>query len=120
LDADDRLLPEAIELGLASLSARAECAFTAGRARVATMYDRLLWEEEPGRGARDYRDLLAGNCVKTPGVLLFRRSVFEEVGLFDPRMQACSDYEMYLRIARTHPICSHDGMVLTYRMHAGG
>jgi glycosyltransferase involved in cell wall biosynthesis len=117
LDSDDRLLPDALELGLASLNAHPQCAFTAGEARVFTTGGRLLWRETQRRTGSSYADFLGGNCLKTPGIALFRRSVFEAVGLFDPQMKACSDYEMYLRIARRYPVCAHDGFVLEYRRH---
>jgi len=120
LDSDDRLLPDAIQLGLESLAERPECAFVSGQSRVIAQDGGVLWERQPQPAERDsYAALLRRNYIATTAVVLFRRAVFEAVGVFDTSVDACADYEMYLRIARTYPVCSHDRVVIDYRLHGG-
>jgi hypothetical protein len=51
--------------------------------------------------------------------VLFRRSIFDEVGGFDATFRVAEDYDLYLRIARTRPICCHAVIVAEYRLHEG-
>jgi hypothetical protein len=50
-------------------------------------------------------------------MVMFRRQVLVESRGFDPRVNACADYDMYLRISRDHPVCFHDQVVAEYRKH---
>src|SRR5262249_23031837 len=49
-----------------------------------------------------------------------RREIFDAVGVFDSSLLASEDYDVYLRIARTYPICQHDAVVAEYRRHGEG
>ena len=51
------------------------------------------------------------------GAVLYRRDILERLGGFDPSLPACEDYELYLRIARTHPFGHHHHLVAEYRIH---
>ncbi len=42
-------------------------------------------------------------CIVSPSSVLMRASLFEEVGGFDESLPACEDYDLWLRIALTHP-----------------
>jgi hypothetical protein len=91
-----------------------------GQHRVIAQDGRVLWEWQPQTVERDsYAALLRRNYIVTPAVVLFRRAAFEALGVFDTRVHACADYELYLRIARAYPICSHDRLVIDYRLHGG-
>lgn len=43
-------------------------------------------------------------CLIGPSCVLLRREVFEEIGLFDPRLKACEDYELWLRLLLFFPV----------------
>ncbi len=118
LDADDRLKPEAIETGLRVLAQHPQCAMTVG--------DHLFVSEDGSHLADSrkkcilkshYEALLKSNFIEMISSVLFRRSVLEEVGGFDTRLRVAEDYDLYLRIARDHPICCHPAVVAEYRMH---
>ncbi len=38
-------------------------------------------------------------CLVSPSAVVVHRSVFERVGMFDERMPACEDYDLWLRVA---------------------
>lgn len=38
-------------------------------------------------------------CLVSPSAVVVHRSVFEKVGMFDERMPACEDYDLWLRVA---------------------
>ncbi len=43
-------------------------------------------------------------CVISPSSVLIRRSLFDEIGLFDECLPACEDYDLWLRICSRHPV----------------
>jgi glycosyltransferase involved in cell wall biosynthesis len=116
LDADDRLLPNALEAGLSALKAHPECAFVAGRYRYIAFDGSALLTPQPPRVERDhYLALLGRNYITTPAVVMYRRPVFEYVTGFDPSVSPAEDYDLYLRIAREFPIHCHDNVVAEHR-----
>ncbi|MEO8432819.1 MAG: glycosyltransferase [Acidobacteriota bacterium] len=118
LDADDRLLPDALARGLGALAARPDAAVVYGRARmIAADGSRLPVEQEPHRVADTYAALLERCPIWNPASVMCRRSVFDSGVTFDPSMRYCSDYLFYLTVARQWPMASHDAVVSEYRQH---
>jgi glycosyltransferase involved in cell wall biosynthesis len=118
LDADDHLKPEAIEAGLRWLEARPECAIAVGDHAFICQDGAYL-----GKSRKDcipafhYEALLKSNFIEMIATVLFRRSIFDELGVFNCELRVAEDYELYLHIARTHPICCHPTIVAEYRVH---
>jgi glycosyltransferase involved in cell wall biosynthesis len=118
LDADDRLLPPAIETALRHFAAHPEVALVAGRCiaidargvQQQTHHDSLVERDH-------YLRLLATNYIWTPGSVMFRTAVLRSVGGFARALSAGEDYALYLRIAKDHPIFCHDLIVIEYRQH---
>ena len=118
LDADDRLLPEALKVGVESLKMHPDCAFVAGHYRLIEANGGLR-EMPPHRVAREhYAELLRRNYIAMHATVMYRRAVFASVGSFNTSLRACEDYELYLRIARQFPIHCHEQIVAEYRQHA--
>src|SRR6266478_7138747 len=68
LDADDRLLPEALEVGVDSLHQHPECAFASGFCRLIVADGSLLGKPEQLSVARDhYLEFLRANYIWCPG-----------------------------------------------------
>ena len=121
LDADDRLLPNAISAGMERMGERSDLAFVIGRAILEA--DGAAGGPTTPReidGVVTYADLLRGTTATTPGCVLFRRSALEAVGGFDRAFPAAEDYEIYLRLVRRHPAVSHGEIVAVYRRHGAG
>lgn len=118
LDADDRLAPGAVDLGAAMLDQHASCAFVFGRCRMMDGDGKMLETPAQPRIVRDhYRELLRRNYIWMPGMVIFRREALERVGGFNPAVNASADYEVYLHIARHHPVYDHGQVVAHYRKH---
>ena len=119
LDADDRLMPRAIEAGLTCLRDHSECAFVYGRARFMT-FDGSSFQGPPQpRVEGDYYLALLRNCpIAAPASVMYRREIFEVVGGFDPSLRAAEDYDLYYRIARQFPIRCHEETIAEYRKHS--
>lgn len=119
LDGDDRLLPNALEIGVRHLGKRPDFAFAAGRCH-AISNDRKCLTTFPSANESDhYRALLSRNYILTPGSVIFRRAVVDELRGFDPsfEIKGSDDYDIYLRAAARWPIYYHEDMVLEYREH---
>lgn len=43
-------------------------------------------------------------CLVSPSAVMLRKSLFSLVGTFDPRLPACEDYDLWLRIACRRPV----------------
>jgi glycosyltransferase involved in cell wall biosynthesis len=118
LDADDRLKPDAIETGLRVLAERPECAMAVGdHLFVSEDGSHLANSRKECLAASHYEALLRSNFIEMISSVVFRRCVLDEVGGFNTDLRVAEDYELYLRIAREYPICSHPTVVAEYRRH---
>ena len=117
LDADDRLWPDAARASVAALQATPAAMMTVGRCRLVDEEARPLLTDLPRVEANHYAELLRRNYVWMPAMVAYRRELFECVGDFDPSVDPSADYDMYLRVARSHPISTHDTTVADYRQH---
>jgi glycosyltransferase involved in cell wall biosynthesis len=43
-------------------------------------------------------------CLVSPSAVMLRRELFERVGLFDERLPACEDYDLWLRVSSRFPV----------------
>lgn len=43
-------------------------------------------------------------CIISPSSLMLRRSVLDNIGLFDETLPACEDYDLWIRMAAAYPI----------------
>jgi glycosyltransferase involved in cell wall biosynthesis len=121
LDADDRLLPRAVEVGVEELRARPEGAFAFGRyRRVAADGRRLENDEQPRPEADPYSVFLRYNYAGVPATGIFRRSALEEAGNFDETLPGAEDYDLGLRLSRQFSVLPHGEYVAEYRTHGGG
>ena len=119
LDADDRFAPGAVDIGVESLLEHPECAFVFGRCPMMDRDGALMPTLLEPRIPRDhYRELLKRNYIWMPGVVAFRRAPLVRSGGFKGAFDAAADYEMYLHIARHHPVFDHGKVVAHYRKHA--
>jgi glycosyltransferase involved in cell wall biosynthesis len=118
LDADDRLLPAALEIGLRCFEAHPECAFVAGRCvEIDTEGKRLKSSWPPLMREDHYVQLLRENPIWAPAAVMFRTAVVRNAGGFETTLNAAEDYDLYLRIAREHRVFCHDLPVAEYRRH---
>jgi cellulose synthase/poly-beta-1,6-N-acetylglucosamine synthase-like glycosyltransferase len=118
LDADDRLLPEALAVGVESLLARPQVAFVSGTSRDIGGDGSLIREGGQPLVTQDHFLHLLEDCYIWSGSsIVFRRAAVEAVGGFDERLAAGDDYDLYLRLAHGYPIYCHGRVVTEYRRH---
>jgi glycosyltransferase involved in cell wall biosynthesis len=118
LDADDRLLPDAVRIGVEALLKRPQVAFVAGMSRDIGSDGRELGDRRQPLVTQDHYLRLLEDCYIWSGSsIVYRRSALEDVNGFDESLFAGDDYDLYLRIAFAHPIYCHEAVVTEYRRH---
>lgn len=118
LDADDRLLPHALQVGLEALEAHPDWAFASGGVRLIDSAGvvQSVPDHEPVT-TNVYERLLRGNYIWTPGAVIYRRAPLERAGGFDETALRAADYELNLRLAAVLQSGTHPHVVLDYRLH---
>jgi glycosyltransferase involved in cell wall biosynthesis len=118
LDADDRLLPNAIVAGSICFARAPQSGFVYGGHRRIDQEGRPLGENRytPISG-KAYIDLLRGNPIGMHATVMYDRNKLMESGGFDPSLLRCEDYAIYIRMARSYPVASHPEIVAEYRWH---
>ena len=118
LDADDLLLPDALASGVDAFADHPECAFVVGKYKLVDLDRRVLGPgTQPTAAPEPYLSLLTANYITMHATVMFRRDILIAVGGFDESLDSCEDYDLYLRITRTHPIHFHGKVVSEYRQH---
>lgn len=118
LDADDWLAPDALDRALAAVrtSPRPPALVHGGYAEVAED-GALLTTHRPRSDTDAFRGLLQGNHIAMHGTVLYDTAILRASGGFDTTLRSCEDYDVYLRLARDHPIASYPGIAAFYRRH---
>lgn len=147
LDADDRLLPQAVEHSLDCFNTHPNSAFVFGHyhlisedgRKLRTRRERCFCSDyyyvsgtyqliegdgsiratrhDPRQECDHYAALLQRNHITMHATVMYCRTVFKNIGGFDTTLSACEDYDLYLRVARQYPIACHDHVVAEYRRH---
>lgn len=116
LDADDYLYAGAIATNLAYISKNQKLAFVSGshdKVYTASGEVQPVVKTVP---TDHYINLLKGNYIGMHAAVLYRRWVFDDF-LFDTSLKACEDYDLYLKVARKHPIQHHANRIAAYCLH---
>ena len=119
LDADDRLLPEALAVGSAALAERTGAPLVWGFNRPIDREGRALGPiSNPWTGeVASYAELLTRNVVGPPVGAMLRRAAVLACGGFSSARTRAEDYDLYLRLARDHDLHCHGRLVGEYRYH---
>ena len=115
LDAGDRLLSGAIDVGVRALTSRPASAMAYGRALTAGPDGRLLTAaDDPLVRAGHHAALLQTNLIWMSAMAIFRREALNRAGAFAEDLDGASDYDLYLRISRDAAVLDHGCPVAAY------
>lgn len=117
LDADDALAPTTLQVASERFAEIGNPAFVyGGYAQVD--FDRRRMSTHAATAYPDgFAGLLAGNHIAMHGTVLYDTRLLRAVGGFDPSLPSCEDYDVYLRLARRHPIGAYEAIGAEYRRH---
>ncbi len=104
LDSDDEWLPEKLANQNAALTANPEY-------KICHTEENWIRNGSPVEVPKKYRKTggwifthCLPLCAISPSTVLIHRSVFTDIGLFDTRLPACEDYDLWLRAAANYPV----------------
>jgi hypothetical protein len=121
LDDDDFLEPTSVEDLLAALDTCPGAAWAAGRYDYVDERGTPL--SRPARRRYDsgdvYRDMICGNLIGAPCVVLAAAERVRQVGCFDETRcyHMAEDYDLWLSLARSSPLAATQRKVSNYRVH---
>lgn len=120
LDADDWLEPDALSR-LVSACESNRCVAAHGPLRYVTPEGYLTsWEGGFSGPGELFEAICGSNVLSVPSSVLLRRSALSEIGLFDPTLVHCGDWDLWARLARHDgPIGRVEGTITHYRMRPG-
>lgn len=104
LDSDDEWNPEKLELQLTALASAPEFDFC---------HTNEIWIRNGRRVNAMSKHEKSGGfifekclplCVISPSSALIKKTVFDEIGLFDEELPACEDYDFWLRYCCVEPV----------------
>lgn len=118
LDADDRLVPQAIAAGLAAFETNPGAVMVYGGHRRTDLRFRPTGPDQLSRvGTDSLADMLTGNLVAMLSSAMFRTEALRSIGGFDEGLRFCEDYDLFIRLAHAGPIAWHATTVAEYRQH---
>ncbi|HET7218042.1 MAG TPA: glycosyltransferase [Vicinamibacterales bacterium] len=118
LDADDELLPDAIEHHAGALAAHPHATAVVGRCEAMDGDGNPLpVSHHAVDPSRLYEEWLSRNFVWTPGAAMFRRRELEALGGFPAMLGPAADYSLYMQLARADRIVYVPVPIVRYRQH---
>lgn len=119
LDDDDEWMPTKVEEQLKGFCDD----------NTALVYSQIIYIEDekntdylgPPRNESGYifEKLLKRNYIGSTSNPLIKKECLDTVGGFDVQMEACQDYDLWLRLALKYPIQYIDAPLLRYHIHSG-
>lgn len=120
LSHDDVYLPRKVEREVAVLEKCGKDAVVYSDYEVIDASSRHVEVFRAGRiSAPQFRMLLITDLPVNGCTVLVPRRCFEQVGLFDERLKAAQDYDLWFRMARRYPFLHIPEVLLRSRVHAG-
>jgi glycosyltransferase involved in cell wall biosynthesis len=117
LDADDWLLPGALETNAQYLLQNPTLAFVSGGHDKVFTATGTVKVETRAVPDNHYLHLLQGNYIGMHAAVTYQRWVFDTIA-FDITLSACEDYDVYFRVARQYPVLHHTQRIAAYRLHS--
>ena len=120
LDCDDLWLPEKLEKQMKIFEAQQEVMLVYSDSHFIDSVGNIIKisfeTEKPARGYV-FNELLCGYNFIPLLTVIIKKEVLDEVGLFNPEYKMAEEYDLFLRIAYTHPIDYVELPLAKYRVH---
>ncbi|MBW2616610.1 MAG: glycosyltransferase family 2 protein [Deltaproteobacteria bacterium] len=104
LDSDDRWLPEKLAVQVEFFNTHPEAVACQTEETWIRNGRRVNPKKKHLKPSGDIFEASLKLCLVSPSAVMLKRSLLEEVGLFDEDLPACEDYDLWLRIACRYPV----------------
>ena len=108
------LYPHALETSIKYFINYPECALVTG---ISDKNSDKIENQSRIKNADDYVSLLYRNDINSISLAMFRKEIFEYIGLFDEKLNDYAHYDMILRVARKYTIFKHDDIISRNAQH---
>lgn len=115
LNSDDTYQPGAIRKAVQVLQARSDCGMAHGKCYIINEHTQV--QNALHVTPADYNNLFHG-CVICQPAAFIRKNVFQQMGGVDEALQFCMDYDLWIRIAKNHPIAYVDDFLANARVYS--
>lgn len=119
LDDDDWLPPDALEWQIEFLKANPKYSAIIGGVSFVSNEGNISGTPFVEDCDVSFYDLFSGNAFASPGQVLFRKTVFDKLGGFNPALRGVDDYDFMFRLTQTDLVRSTNRLGLFYRCHSG-
>jgi glycosyltransferase involved in cell wall biosynthesis len=119
LDSDDVWLPQKLERQIAFFKTRPQAVIC----QTEEIWIRNGVRVNPGKRHKKHSGMIFEKtlplCLVSPSAVMIRKSLFDEVGLFDESLPACEDYDLWLRVCWKYPVhLIETPLIVKYGGHA--
>ena len=104
LDSDDYWLPEKLALQVAFFESRPEVLACQTQEHWIRKGVRVNPGKKHLKPSGEIFDASLKLCLVSPSAVMLKRSLLDEVGLFDEALPVCEDYDLWLRTSSRYPI----------------
>jgi glycosyltransferase involved in cell wall biosynthesis len=120
LDEDDFLEPDAVEALLGEIFTSPGYLWAAGRFRYVDILGHPLAKTHDYCFSTGdvYERFVLDNPIGAPSTVIVAASVLRAAGGFDEDLSMTDDWDLWITLARSHPIVRVNGVVSNYRLHA--
>jgi glycosyltransferase involved in cell wall biosynthesis len=117
LDQDDLWLSNKLEVQIAVLEQDESIALVHSRQDfIDSQGNKIDYDWVTGVSGYCFEDMFKKNRIAVLTVLI-RKTIFDEIGLFNEKFSGADDYHMWLRVTIKHPISYIDQALAFYRFH---
>lgn len=120
LDADDLLLPNAVETNVKYLLRNKNAVFVSGRSRYIAFDGTIIEDSKIHKvSSNHYENLLSNNYIGHPAVVMYKKDTLLLLGGFksNPKVRAVEDYDLHLSLSRNHEVLNHQEVIACYRRY---
>jgi glycosyltransferase involved in cell wall biosynthesis len=117
LDADDTWFPPKLERQLEAMARAPGIRLSSTGYRFVDDELRPLRDARPQHFENSFEGPLLHGVVSSVSTLVAERTLFDEVGGFDPQLSQCADWDMWIRLGRRTQFLPVDDILATYRQH---
>ena len=104
LDSDDEWLPEKLQVQLKTLQKHPDHQFCHTNEIWIRNGVRVNSMVKHNKSGGYIFDKCLALCVISPSSVLMRKSIFQQIGMFDENLPACEDYDYWLRYCSRYPV----------------
>lgn len=116
MDADDISLPERLQKQVEFLGSNPACGMIGSWAEIIDVDSKRITDYKYPTKSEELKKVLINYNPFVHSSIVFRKSIFEAVGLYDEDWRYAQDYELFFRIAEKYEIANVPEILIRHRI----